>query len=89
VLEPELILAVGKLAISQVLGPERFPPGALLSDVVGRAMRADYLGASADVICLPHPSGLSSWPKTEPGKGLLKRGLALVAAHPSWLRAVA
>ncbi len=86
VLEPRLLIAVGKLAISQVLGPERFGAGALLTDVVGRRLEAQYLGAQADLICLPHPSGLSSWHKKEPGKTLLKRALGLVASHPEWLK---
>lgn len=84
VLQPELILAVGKLAISQVLGLEVFGPSARLTDVVGRPFKAVYLGHSADVICLPHPSGVSSWHKVEPGKTLLAKGLAQVRAHPAW-----
>lgn len=83
-LRPELVLAVGKLAISQVLGPEVFGPGAKLTDVVGREFRARYHGHEAAVICLPHPSGLSSWHKVEPGKTLLRRALKLVREHAAW-----
>jgi uracil-DNA glycosylase len=39
------------------------------------------------VIPLPHPSGASTWHKMEPGKTLLARALALLAAHPEVRRA--
>ena len=84
VLKPGLILAVGKLAISQVLGPEKFGKSALLTDVVGKIFEADYHGARAAVICLPHPSGVSSWHKKEPGKRLLAQALKLVREHAEW-----
>ncbi|MEN9423214.1 MAG: uracil-DNA glycosylase [Pseudomonadota bacterium] len=35
---------------------------------------------------LPHPSGLSTWPRTEPGKTLLQDALQAMAAHPAWQR---
>ncbi len=84
ILKPKLILAVGKLAIGQVLGPEAFGAGALLTDVVGVQLRAKFHGQEVDVICLPHPSGLSSWPKVEPGKTLLAQALKLLGKHPAW-----
>lgn len=84
ILRPRLILAVGKLAISQVLGREKFGPTTKLTEVVGKIMEATYHGIKADVICLPHPSGLSSWHKTEPGKTLLREALHLVRAHSAW-----
>lgn len=84
ILRPRLILAVGKLAISQVLGREKFGTTAKLTSVVGRKMESTYHGVRADVICLPHPSGLSSWHKTEPGKSLLREALFLVRDHPAW-----
>ena len=37
-----------------------------------------------DMIALPHPSGASTWHRTEPGKSLLVRGLALIAQHAAW-----
>ncbi|XXY48135.1 uracil-DNA glycosylase family protein [Sorangium sp. So ce269] len=77
ILEPRLILPVGGLAVEQVLG-HRGP----LASVIGEVRRARYHGVEADVICLPHPSGASSWHKTEPGISLLRRALRLVAEHP-------
>ncbi|WP_437626144.1 uracil-DNA glycosylase family protein [Sorangium sp. So ce1151] len=77
ILEPRLILPVGGLAVEQVLG-HRGP----LASVIGEVRRARYHGVEADVICLPHPSGASTWHKTEPGISLLRRALRLVAEHP-------
>jgi uracil-DNA glycosylase len=88
VLQPKLILAIGKLAIAQVLGEKQFGSKHRLTDVVGKMFRVNYHGYAADAICLPHPSGLSSWHKTEPGKTLLKKALKLVNEHPAWQDAV-
>ncbi|WP_437490539.1 uracil-DNA glycosylase family protein [Sorangium sp. So ce1014] len=84
ILEPRLILPVGGLAVEQVLG-HRGP----LAGVIGEARRARFHGVEADVICLPHPSGASTWHKTEPGISLLGRALRLIAEHPEALRAFA
>ena len=50
--------------------------------MVGRSFRVHLAGRDADCIPLPHPSGASPWHRMEPGKTLLARGLALIAAHP-------
>jgi uracil-DNA glycosylase len=68
-----------------VLGLGRFQ----LTDVVGRSFRVAFHGVEADAIPLPHPSGLSAWPKIEPGKTLLARALELLAEHPTWRAAFA
>lgn len=78
-LQPELVLPVGKLAIGCFL-PEPLPP---LTGMIGRSFRAKCFGREVDVIPLPHPSGASPWHRTEPGITLLKKALALVAAHPA------
>jgi uracil-DNA glycosylase len=36
------------------------------------------------VIALPHPSGASTWHRTEPGKTLLAQALAKIARHDAW-----
>jgi uracil-DNA glycosylase len=82
ILQPRLILPVGTLAIEQVIGH-----AGPLSEVVGVQRRIRYHGVDADVICLPHPSGASPWHKLEPGKTLLRKSLALIAAHPEAQRA--
>ncbi|WP_437337989.1 uracil-DNA glycosylase family protein [Sorangium sp. So ce394] len=84
ILEPRLILPVGSLAVEQVLG-HRGP----LAGVIGEARRARFHGVEADVICLPHPSGASTWHRTEPGISLLGRALRLIAEHPEAARAFA
>ncbi|UJR82208.1 uracil-DNA glycosylase family protein [Sandaracinus amylolyticus] len=78
-LRPELVIPIGRLAIAEVLGPFE-----KLEDVVGTSTRARFHDREVDVIPLPHPSGLSAWPKIEPGKTLLTRALELLAAHPTW-----
>ncbi|WP_437679126.1 uracil-DNA glycosylase family protein [Sorangium sp. So ce131] len=84
ILEPRLILPVGALAVEQVLG-HRGP----LAAVIGEVRRARYHGVDADVLCLPHPSGASTWHRTEPGISLLGRALRLLAEHPEIARAFA
>ncbi len=77
-LEPELILPVGKLAIS------RFMPVNKLDALVGKRHRIEIQGRDVDVIPLPHPSGASTWHRTEPGRSLLEKALRLVQRHPAW-----
>lgn len=83
ILQPELVLPVGALAIEQVLG-HRGP----LTGVIGTARRARFHGVETDVIALPHPSGVSTWHRGEPGKTLLTQALALIGQHPAWIAAV-
>jgi uracil-DNA glycosylase len=84
ILRPRLVLPVGRLAIREVLGEER-----PLAEVVGTLRRVRFHGVPADAIPLPHPSGASTWFKLEPGKALLERALALLAAHPEARRTFA
>ena len=74
-LRPDLVLPVGKLAISQFL------PTAPLNDVIGKSFPISFRGYSAECIPLPHPSGASPWHRMEPGKTLLRNALSLVAGH--------
>jgi uracil-DNA glycosylase len=83
-LRPRLILPVGRLAIAEVLGREKFSAKSALADVIGKVFVTTFLGEPVDVICLPHPSGLSSWPKTEPGKTLLRKAHRANVQHPAW-----
>ena len=77
ILKPRLVIPVGKLAIS------RFLTFSSLADVVGRPWKLGHPHGSADLIPLPHPSGASTWHRTEPGKTLLERSLTLLARHPA------
>lgn len=79
-LRPELILAVGKVAITEILaasGKKKFS----LEEVVGTKFRAVIHGHETNVIALPHPSGVSRWPHTPVGKQRLARALALIKAE--------
>jgi len=74
-LQPRLVLPVGKLAISQFL------EFSALAEIVGKQWTVSRFGREVDVIPLPHPSGASTWHRMEPGKTLLAEALRLVASH--------
>ena len=78
VLKPRLIIAVGKLAISEVLGPAIFKKSAPLSQVIGKKFFIHYHGVPVTVVPLPHPSGISTWHKKGEGKALLEEALKLI-----------
>jgi len=77
-LQPRLIIPVGKLAISQYL-----PVGKLV-DVIGQQFKQCVDGVELDLIPLPHPSGASTWHRMPPGNALLDDALNLLAEHASW-----
>ncbi len=77
-LRPHLIIPVGKLAIEQFIEAGR------LVDIIGHEYVLEEHGNLIDVIPLPHPSGASTWHRTEPGISLLQQSLALIASHPAW-----
>ncbi len=79
ILKPQLVIPVGKLAIDQLL-----PDIDKLTEVIGTPRRATLAGQAFDMIALPHPSGASTWHRTEPGKTLLVRALSLIAQHDAW-----
>jgi uracil-DNA glycosylase len=81
ILEPELVLAVGQLAIVEVLGDRA--TGKKLDALVGQTVRSRWHGVELDVVPLPHPSGASPWHKMEPGKTLLAKALRGVQRHPA------
>jgi uracil-DNA glycosylase len=79
ILRPRLVIPVGKLAIEQLV-----PDLEKLTEIVGLQRRAEIRGIPFDMIALPHPSGASTWHRTEPGKTLLVRALSLIAQHEAW-----
>jgi len=83
ILRPQLVLPVGKLAISQFL-----PHKGKLVEIIGQKRRIDFAGVPCDVVPLPHPSGASTWHRSEPGRQLTSEALQLVAAHPAFARAI-
>jgi len=76
-LQPQLIIPVGKLAIAQFLQFEK------LNEVVGRSFRIRDKRRAFDLIPLPHPSGASPWHRIPPGLGLLRKAMRLIARHPA------
>ena len=81
-LRPKLVIPVGKLAIAQFVSAEK------LSEVIGRRIPLERAGVKFNLIALPHPSGASTWHRTEPGKTLLRGALGMLSKDPA-LRAIA
>ncbi len=79
-LQPELIIPVGKLAIT------RYLPVKKLVDAVGQRFELKVEGCPTVMIPLPHPSGASTWHRMTPGKQLLDEALRLIEAEPVWQR---
>ncbi|MES9854015.1 MAG: uracil-DNA glycosylase family protein [Candidatus Thiodiazotropha sp. L084R] len=77
-LKPQLIIPVGKLAISQFLKVDK------LVDIIGGCHRLRLSYGETDLIPLPHPSGASTWHRTQPGKRLLTQALNNIESHPGW-----
>ena len=82
-LDPDLIVPVGRLAI------EQFLPARPLVEQIGVAHRVVRGGRTVDLIPLPHPSGASTWPRTEPGKTLTVTALKLIGKHAAWRSLIA
>jgi uracil-DNA glycosylase len=80
ILQPELVIPVGKLAI------EQFLPNGRLDQVIGKVFQVRRGQHRFDLIPLPHPSGASPWHRMEPGKTLLSQALARIANHPALSR---
>jgi len=78
IMQPKLIIPIGKLAISQYIKHKK------LDEVVGQQFVIDTPMLQVDVIPLPHPSGLSTWFNMEPGKTLLQDALVLIDQHKTW-----
>lgn len=77
-LQPKLVIPIGKLAIQQFLAADK------LTEIIGRQFRVTYRAKRFDVVPLPHPSGASPWHRIEPGKTLLGQALRLIVQHPAW-----
>ena len=73
-LEPKVVILVGQLAITRLLGPGR------LEDRVGRSF-----GGKPVMVPLPHPSGQSRWLNDHANRERLESALALLAGLRSGL----
>jgi uracil-DNA glycosylase len=83
-IEPALVLPVGRLAIAQfVPGAEKLKLDALVGRLLPGAGHRALPGVEFDLLPLPHPSGASTWHRMEPGRTLLDRALTALAAHPA------
>ena len=78
IVDPDLVLPVGKLAIEQFLDFSK------LTEVIGQEHVKEIEGRNRTLIPLPHPSGASTWFKKDPGKTLLEEALELITAHRAW-----
>ena len=76
-LRPQLIIPVGKLAISQFIAFKK------LDEVVGKTFRVRRESRTFDLIPLPHPSGASPWHRIPPGSDLLRKAMQRIARHES------
>lgn len=77
ILQPALVIPVGKLAIAQFMEVSK------LDDAVGRVFHVNRGGVSFDLIPLPHSSGASPWRYSAIGRPLLAKALSLIAGHPA------
>lgn len=80
-IEPELVIPVGRLAIATVTGLSNAP----LHTIIGKNLEFEKAEKKVRVIALPHPSGLSAWHKTEPGKSLLRDALDRITQDEAWV----
>jgi uracil-DNA glycosylase family 4 len=71
ILRPELIVAVGGLAITRLLG--RRP--------LDKCIGATFEHAGALVVPLPHPSGVSRWLNAPANRARLEQAIALIRAR--------
>ncbi len=78
-LDPDLLIPVGRLALSTWLDPK-----APLETLVGRVHTATVAGRRREILPLPHPSGVSTWFQRSPGRERLAEALDRLAEHRAW-----
>ena len=71
-IQPALIIPVGRLAIDRFLGARP------LDALVGRAHEVRHEGGASIAVPLPHPSGASGWLNDDGHRALLDRAIALL-----------
>lgn len=77
-LRPELVIAIGSLAMQQFLPP------APLAERVGRAFPVQLGRRAVELIPLPHPSGRSTWTNAPENAELLRAALGLLQRSAAW-----
>lgn len=73
IIQPELVIPVGRLAI------EKFLPPVPLAGLIGTKRVVEHVGGKSLVIPLPHPSGASSWIHEDGHQKLVDRAIILIA----------
>lgn len=71
--EPQLILPIGRLAIELF-----FPRSTKLEDIIGTEVQ---IQSGAWVVPLPHPSGASRWHQLEENRARIQQAIHQVAKH--------
>jgi uracil-DNA glycosylase len=71
-LDPALILPVGRLAIQLF-----YPANLALEEIIGTQKQVD----GRWIVSLPHPSGASRWHQSEANRQLVRQAVELIAAH--------
>jgi uracil-DNA glycosylase len=77
ILKPQLVIPVGKLAISQFIECDK------LESLIGCTFAIQRFGYAFDLVPLPHPSGASPWHKLSPGRELTAKAMRVIARHPA------
>lgn len=72
-IQPELLIPVGRLAI------EKFLPSLPLSQLIGTKRMVEHAGGRSLVIPLPHPSGASSWIHQHDNAALVEKAIRLIS----------
>ena len=75
IIQPELLIPVGRLAI------ERFLPALPLDELIGTSRVVEHAGGRSLVIPLPHPSGASSWIHQNQNRLLVEKALDMIGAE--------
>ena len=75
IIQPKLLIPVGRLAI------ERCLPALPLDQLIGSKRSVVHPGGRSTVIPLPHPSGASSWLYQNDNQKLLDRAIELIAVE--------
>jgi uracil-DNA glycosylase len=70
--DPQLIIPIGRLAISLF-----YPAKEKLTQIIGTQVQSD----GRWVVPLPHSSGASRWHQTEENRALIQKALGLIKAH--------
>lgn len=70
--DPELIILIGRLSIGMF-----YPPEVTLEEIIGTQKQLD----GRWIVPLPHPSGASRWHQIPENRERIQRAIALIAEH--------